>query len=107
MTLAWIYLAVPVVFEVVFAFGMKASRGFTVLGPSILTGVGVAGRIGFLTLALKTLPLSIGYPVWVGAGTVGTVICGFLIFGESLMPLKIASVAAIIIGVIGLKLASS
>lgn len=107
MSLAWLYLAIAAVFEVGFALSMKASNGFTVLWPSIVTLVGLIGGMYFLALALKTLPVSIGYPMWVGAGALGTVVFGFVLFGESLTLLKLASVAAIVLGVIGLKLAAT
>ncbi|MGF1649838.1 MAG: DMT family transporter [Hyphomicrobiaceae bacterium] len=103
MTLAWIYLALAVLFEIAFALSMKASKGFTVLWPTLLTVVGVIGGIGLLTLALRTLPVSVGYPVWVGAGAIGTVLLGHLMFGEPLGFVKLASVALIAIGVAGLK----
>ena len=106
MSVAWLYLAIAAVFEVGFALSMKASNGFTVLWPSIVTLVGLIGGMYFLALALKTLPVSIGYPMWVGAGALGTVLFGYVLFGESITPLKLASVAAILLGVIGLKLAA-
>lgn len=106
MSIAWIYLAIAAVFEVAFALSMKASAGFTRLWPSLATLVGVLGGIGFLTLALRTLPVSVGYPAWVGAGALGTVVFGHLVFGESLTPLKLASIGAIVVGVAGLKIAS-
>jgi len=104
--MAWVYLALAAGFEVTFALTMKASRGFTVLWPSVGTAVAVIGGIGFLTLALRTLPVSVGYPIWVGLGALGTVAFGHLLFGEALGPLKLASVAAIVAGVVGLKLAA-
>ena len=106
MTIAWLYLTIAAVFEVGFALSMKASNGFTVLWPSVGTLAGIIGGMYFLALALKTLPVSIGYPMWVGAGALGTVLFGFVLFGESITLLKLASVAAIALGVIGLKLAA-
>lgn len=85
---------------------MKQSQGFTKLWPSVLVVVGSIGGIGLLTLALKTLPVSVGYPLWVGVGTVGTVAFGVLVLGESMTALKVASIALILLGVIGLKMAS-
>lgn len=107
MNVAWVYLLVAAVFEIMFAMSMKASDGFTRFWPSIATILGVIGGIGFLTLALRTLPVSVGYPAWVAAGVLGSVILGHLVFGESLSPLKLASAAVIILGVAGLKLASN
>ncbi|MEO1102777.1 MAG: multidrug efflux SMR transporter [Pseudomonadota bacterium] len=105
--MAWFYLALAAVFEVGFALSMKASNGFTVLWPSVITVVGIAGGFFFLALALKSLPVSVGYPVWVGAGAVGTVIFGAIVFGEALTLAKLGSVALIVAGVVGLKLTTT
>jgi quaternary ammonium compound-resistance protein SugE len=104
--LVWIYLGLAVVFEIGFALSMKASDGFTVFWPSVGTVLGMIASISLLTLALRTLPISVGYPIWVGAGALGTVIFGTILFGEAMTPLKAASAALIVIGVIGLKVAS-
>lgn len=85
---------------------MKASNGFTVFWPSVGTVIGMIASISFLTLALRTLPISVGYPIWVGAGALGTVIFGAILFGEAMTLLKAASVGLIVIGVIGLKVAA-
>lgn len=61
------------------------------------------GGISFLTLAMKTLPLSVAYPIWTAVGTLGTVILGLILFGEPITWTKAISVAAIIAGVAGLK----
>lgn len=105
--MAWIYLGLAALFEIVFAASMKASKGFTVPGPSILTVFGVIGGIGFLTLALRSIPVSVGYPIWVGIGAAGTVVLGAAMFGESLTLAKIISVTLICAGVVGLKLSGS
>jgi len=105
--LGWVYLALAALFDVGFAASMKASKGFTVLGPSIATVIGVIGGISCLTLALRDIPVSVGYPIWVGVGAAGTVLLGAVLFGESLTLPKIASVVLIGIGVIGLKLSAS
>ena len=101
--MAWIYLALAALFEVAFATSMKASNGFTQFWPSVATVVGVIGGITFLTLALRSLPVSIGYPIWVGVGALGTVILGAILFGENITIIKIASIALIGIGVAGLR----
>lgn len=103
--MAWVYLAAAAVFEVMFALAMKQSHGFTRLWPSIVTVVGVIGGIGFLTLALKDLPVSVAYPIWTAVGTLGTVAFGYAFLGESLSPAKLAAAAAIVVGVAGLKVA--
>ncbi|MFI6388578.1 DMT family transporter [Nonomuraea sp. NPDC050540] len=102
--MAWIYLLVASVFEVVFALGTNATNGFTELMPSIVTIVAAAGGIFFLSLALKTLDVGVGYTVWTGIGATGTVVLGTLIFGESMNVWKAVAFVLIIGGVLGLKL---
>ena len=101
--MAWAYLAAAAAFEIVFALSMKYAAGFTRVVPTAITVVGVIGGIGFLTLALKTLPVSVAYPIWTAVGTLGTVILGFVLLGESLTPTKVLSALAIAAGVAGLK----
>lgn len=104
--MAWFILLISGLLEVVWASGMKASDGFTKLGPSILTGV--AAFVGFWLLgyAMKYLPLGTAYPVWVGIGAVGTFILGVVWFGEPASLLRIVSVSLIVAGIVGLKVAS-
>ncbi|MFC9976994.1 DMT family transporter [Spirillospora sp. NPDC127200] len=101
----WIYLLIAAVFEVVFALATNATDGFTVLWPSLLTAAAAAAGIFFLSLALKTLDVGVGYTVWTGIGSVGTVALGTVIFDESLTAGKILAFFLIIGGVLGLKLA--
>ncbi|MFE3449215.1 DMT family transporter [Nonomuraea sp. NPDC059194] len=103
--MAWIYLLVAAVFEVVFALATNATEGFTVLGPSLLTIAAAAGGIFFLSLALKTLDVGVGYTVWTGIGSVGTVVLGTVIFDEAMTLGKALAFVLIIGGVLGLKLA--
>ncbi|WP_367136329.1 multidrug efflux SMR transporter [Saccharothrix sp. HUAS TT1] len=103
---SWTYLLIAAVFEVVFALGTNGSHGFTHLGWSITTVLAAAGGIFFLSLALKTLDVGVGYTVWTGIGSVGTVIFGTLVFDESISLLKAACFVLIIGGVVGLKMSS-
>lgn len=100
---AWTLLLFAAALEIIFALATGASRGFTVLWPSVISVVAVAGSIAFLTQALKTLDVGVGYTVWTGIGSVGTVLGGVLIFGESLGPAEIGCFVLIIGGVIGLQ----
>ncbi|MFD1703673.1 DMT family transporter [Methylopila henanensis] len=105
--MAWVFLGIAAVFEVIFALSMKYADGFSKLGPTLVTVVAVAGGIGFLTLALKTLPVSVAYPIWTAVGTLGTVVLGVALLGEALTAVKVVSALAIVGGVAGLKLASA
>jgi quaternary ammonium compound-resistance protein SugE len=104
--MAWIYLSIAIVFEIGFALGTNATQGFTRLWPSVFTLLSAAGGIFTLSLALKTLDVGVGYTVWTGIGSIGTVILGALIYREKITPAKVVSFASIIGGVVLLKLAS-
>lgn len=105
--MAWAYLAAAAVFEVVFALSMKYSEGFTRPLPTLITAVAVVFGIGFLTLAMKTLPVSVAYPIWTAVGTLGTVLLGFVLLNEPLTVAKVVSALAIIGGVACLKVAGA
>src|SRR5918996_3545954 len=105
--MAWAYLAAAAVFEIVFALSMKYAEGFTRVVPTIVTVLGTIGGIGFLTLAMKTLPVSVAYPIWTAVGTLGTVILGFILLDESMTLTKLLSALAIVGGVAGLKMTSA
>lgn len=105
--MAWIYLAAAAVFEVIFALSMKYADGFTRPVPTLITIVAVVGGIGFLTMAMRTLPVSVAYPIWTAVGTLGTVILGFFILQEQLSAAKVISALAIVGGVAGLKVSGA
>jgi quaternary ammonium compound-resistance protein SugE len=107
MNMAYFYLGLAAAFEVTFAMSMKYADGFTKPLPTAITVIAVIGGITFLTLAMKTLPVSVAYPIWTAVGTLGTVALGYLFLGEALTPLKIASAIAIVAGVAGLKAAGA
>lgn len=102
--MAWLYLMIASVFEVVFALGTNATEGFTQFWPSVLTIAAAAGGIFFLSLALKTLDVGVGYTVWTGVGAVGTVVFGALLYKEKITLPKLLAFASIIAGVVTLKL---
>ncbi len=105
--MAWIYLAVAGLLEIVWAVGLKYSEGFTRSLASTVTVVAMAGSIWCLAVALKHIPLGTGYAVWVGIGAVGTAILGIALFGESAAWPRLVCIALILAGIIGLKLTSS
>lgn len=103
----WFYLILAGFFEVGWAIGLKFSDGFTKIIPSIFTVVTMAASLYFLSLSLKTLPLSSSYAIWTGIGTIGTVILGIIIFKEPISVVRIVCVLLIVAGIVGLKLVSS
>ncbi len=105
--MAWVYLIIAGVLEIAWAVGMKESKGFTRLWPSVLTIIGLIVSFGFLALALKSLPIGTAYAIWTGIGAAGTAILGIIIYAEPASAARIGCVALIILGIIGLKVTSS
>lgn len=103
----WISLGIAGVLEIVWAVGLKYTDGFTRLGPSLITLTAMAFSIYFLGQAIKTIPLGTGYAVWTGIGAAGTAIAGIVLFSESAAPLRIACIALIVAGIVGLKFSSA
>jgi quaternary ammonium compound-resistance protein SugE len=104
--MAWLMLIVAGSFEVVWAIGLKYAEGFTRFWPSVMTVVAMLASIVLLGLAMKQLPVGTSYAVWVGVGAVGTAILGIVLLGESASPGRLASLALIVAGIVGLKLAT-
>lgn len=107
MLMNWLILVLAGLFEVAWAIGLKYTDGFTRLWPTIGTVAAMVISMGLLGLAMKSLPVGTSYAIWVGIGMVGTAILGIVLFGESSSPMRLASLALIILGVIGLKLSAS
>lgn len=104
--MAWFILFVAGLFEVGWAVGLKYTEGFTRLVPTVATGLCLVASMGLLGLAVRTLPLGTAYAVWTGIGTVGTVILGIVLFREPASALRLACIALILGGILGLKFAS-
>ena len=102
--MSWIILFLAGLFEVGWAIGLKYSEGFTRPLPTALTVCAMLVSLALLGLAMKELPLGTAYAIWTGVGAVGTVIAGIILFGESMALLRLASVALIVCGLIGLKM---
>lgn len=102
--MAWTYLVIAGILEVVWATGLKYTDGFSRLWPSIVTVLAMIASFYYLSQALKTLPVGTGYAVWTGIGAVGTAALGIILFSESAALSRLLSIALIVIGIIGLKL---
>ncbi|MBG6527101.1 quaternary ammonium compound efflux SMR transporter SugE [Pseudomonas aeruginosa] len=102
--MSWIILFFAGLFEVGWAVGLKYTEGFSKPLPTVLTALAMLVSLGLLGLAMKHLPLGTAYAGWTGVGAVGTVIAGIILFGESMALLRLASVALIVCGLVGLKL---
>ncbi|MFC6338330.1 quaternary ammonium compound efflux SMR transporter SugE [Pseudomonas sp. CCM 7891] len=104
--MSWIILFFAGLFEVGWAVGLKYTDGFSKPLPTALTIAAMAISLGLLGLAMKELPLGTAYAIWTGVGAVGTVIAGIILFGESMALFRLASVALIIAGLVGLKISA-
>ena len=102
----WTLLVLAGLFEIGWAIGLKYTEGFTKPMPTALTIVSMIISIGLLGLAMRQLPVGTAYAVWTGIGTVGTVVLGIVILGDSASALRLACVSLIMLGIIGLKLSS-
>jgi quaternary ammonium compound-resistance protein SugE len=104
--MSWVYLFVAGLFEIGWAIGLKYTNGFSKLWPTVGTVAAMAISLGLLGIAMKSLPVGTAYAIWVGVGAVGTVILGIVLFQEPLNALRVISVALIVAGLVGLKLAT-
>jgi quaternary ammonium compound-resistance protein SugE len=101
--MAWIYLVIAGVLEIGWAVGLKYTEGFTRLVPSVLTLACIIVSFAFLGMALKTLPVGTAYAIWTGIGAVGTALLGIYLFGDPATTARLACIAVIVSGIVGLK----
>lgn len=104
--MAWIYLLIAGVLEVVWAFYMKQSNGFTRLWPSVITISAMIVSFALLSLSMRTLPLGTAYAVWTGIGAVGAFIVGAWVLNEPLSLMRVTAAGLIVGGLILMKVAS-
>lgn len=103
MSLPWFHLLLAGLAEIAWAVGLKYTDGFSRPLPTLATIAGMVVSFYFLALAMRQIPLGTAYAVWTGIGAVGTVILGMVLFGESRDLARLACIALILAGVIGLK----
>lgn len=106
-SLAWIYLILAGLLEVVWAYGLKLSEGMTKPGVAAVTLVALLASMVLLAMAVRQLPLGTAYAVWTGIGCVGTAILGMLWLGEPASVTRLACIGLIVMGIVGLQLSSS
>jgi quaternary ammonium compound-resistance protein SugE len=104
--MTWAILVLAGLFEVGWAIGLKYTDGFTRFWPTLLTVLAMIASVWLLGIAMKDLPVGTAYSVWVGVGAVGTVILGIVLLDEPANAARLISIALIIAGIIGLKLAT-
>ena len=105
--MAWVYLVLAGILEIVWAYAMKQSHGFTRVTPSVITLIAALGSFGLLALAMRGLPLGTAYMVWTGIGAVGAFLLGVVMLGEAATPMRMAAAALVVSGLVLLKLAET
>jgi quaternary ammonium compound-resistance protein SugE len=104
--MAWVILFVAGLLEIGWAVGLKYTEGFTRLWPTVATAVALVASMSLLGIAVRTLPLGSAYAVWTGIGSVGTAVLGIVLFREPATALRLLCIGLIVVGIIGLKVAS-
>lgn len=104
--MAWVTLLIAGLLEIVWAFFMKQSDGFTKILPTILTLVAAAASFALLSISMKTLPLGTAYVVWTGVGAVGAFLLGIAVLGEEASLMRIAAGSLIIAGLVLMKVST-
>ncbi|WP_084420535.1 DMT family transporter [Henriciella litoralis] len=105
--MAWIVLGIAGLLEVVWAYFMKQSAGFTKLWPSVITLTAMIGSFALLSWSMRVLPLGTAYTVWTGIGAVGAFILGIMFLGESMTPMRIAAAVLILSGLVLMRLSAT
>jgi quaternary ammonium compound-resistance protein SugE len=105
--MAWAILLLAAVFEIGWAIGLKYTRGFTQLWPTLWTVAALVLSVALLAVAARTLPIGTAYAVWTGIGAAGTALLGVWLFHEPATAGRLFCIGLILAGVVGLKLVSS
>ncbi|WP_428819058.1 DMT family transporter [Microbulbifer sp. MCCC 1A16149] len=105
--MSWIYLLVAGALEIVWAFSMKQSQGFTRLTPSLITLVTMVGSFWLLAVALRTIPLGTAYTIWTGIGAIGAFLVGIMFLAEPVNTMRIVAAILIVSGLVLMKLSAS
>lgn len=104
--MAWFVLVIAGLFEVVWAYSMKLSEGFSRLGPSLVTFAAMAASFALLAWSMRSLPLGTAYTVWTGIGALGAFVVGIVFLGESASALRLLAAGLILGGLVLMKLSS-
>ena len=105
--MAWVILILAGIFEVIWAYSMKLSEGFTRLTPSVVTIVFMVLSVGLLSISMRTLPLGTAYTVWTGIGAIGAFVVGIIVFNEPMTAMRMIAAVLIVSGLILMKLSTN
>ncbi|KKW80171.1 transporter [Acinetobacter sp. AG1] len=105
--MSYLFLTIAIIAEVIATSALKASQGFSVLMPSIITILGYAIALFFLSLTLKTIPVGIAYAIWSGAGIVLISTIGWIFFKQHLDLAAIIGLGLMLAGIIVINVFSN
>jgi quaternary ammonium compound-resistance protein SugE len=104
--MAWVMLILAGLFEIVWAFFLKQSDGFTRLAPTVITLVAMFASFGLLALSMRVLPLGTAYTIWTGIGAVGAFVVGIAVLGEAVGTMRLIAAALILSGIVLMQLST-
>ena len=104
--MAWAILILAGVFEVIWAYSMKMSEGFTRLTPSVVTIIFMILSVVLLSMSMRTLPLGTAYTIWTGIGAIGSFVVGIIILNEPITAMRMIAAVLIVSGLVLMKLSS-
>ncbi|WP_422023029.1 DMT family transporter [Roseibium sp.] len=102
--MAWVLLLLAGLLEIVWAYAMKQSHGFSRLLPTLVMAVAMAGSLGLLAVSMRSLPLGTAYMIWTGIGAIGAFAVGVWILGEAITPQRLIAALLIVAGMVTMKL---
>ena len=102
----WLYLAIAIAGEIIGTTALKASDGFTRLGPSVLVVAGYGIAFFMLAQVLRTIPLGIAYAIWSGVGVAAVTVIGWAMYGQRLDLTALLGIGLIVAGVVVLNICS-
>ena len=105
--MAWVILILAGIFEVIWAYSMKLSEGFTRLTPSVVTIVFMVLSVGLLSISMRTLPLGTAYTVWTGIGAIGAFVVGIIVFNEPMTAMRMIAAVLIVSRLLLMKLSTN
>lgn len=104
--MAWFTLVLAGLFEIIWAYTMKQSEGFSRLWPTVITLVTMMISFGLLSYSMRTLPLGTAYTIWTGIGAIGAFLIGILVLNEAANPMRILAAVLIVAGLVMMKLST-
>jgi quaternary ammonium compound-resistance protein SugE len=106
-SMSWVYLVAAGILEVVWAYSMKQSHGFSRFVPSLITLITMVGSFALLAIAMRTIPLGTAYTIWTGIGAIGAFLIGIILLAEPVTVTRIVAAVLIVSGLVLLKVSSA